>query len=224
MACCLSIWEPVLGVQLTLLLICFLSKFMLHGRQMMELLLCCPLTLLVLLIESYLYDSFTTSGIDVSPYSSLSSFHFSLTDQQAYASLAYLLFHYCLSKAFPKHSLSLIFFLILNADFIDVCNSLDLLANGIGIVDDANVLAFGKGIIESCSILKAELILGEMHGASFAPHKYVHVHFPKKTQSLPITPVELSPFTFHPRPHVCVLGVILDSKLPRHPHIAHIKS
>jgi hypothetical protein len=63
-----------------------------------------------------------------------------------------------------------------------------------------------------------------MHGASFAPHKYVLVHFPKKKRYLPITPLELPTFTLHPSPHARVLGLILDSKLSWHPHISLIKS
>jgi hypothetical protein len=41
-----------------------------------------------------------------------------------------------------------------NTDLIDVCNSPDLPATGIGFVDDANVLAFGKSTEETCSVLK----------------------------------------------------------------------
>ncbi len=67
---------------------------------------------------------------------------------------------------------------------IDVCISLDLPATGSGLVDDANVLAFGKSTEKTCSILKEIhsrcLTWGDMHGASFGPHKYVLVHFPKK--------------------------------------------
>ncbi len=63
-----------------------------------------------------------------------------------------------------------------------------------------------------------------LHGASFAPHKYVLIHFPKKKRILPITPLELPTITLHPSPHARVLGLILDSKLSWHPHISHIKS
>ncbi len=124
--------------------------------------------------------------------------------------------------------LSPILFLFYNADLIDACNSPDLPATGIGFVDDANVLAFGKSTEETCSVLKEIhsrcLTWGDMHGASFAPHKYVLVHFPKKKRNLPTTPLELPSFTLHPSPHARVLGLILDSKLSWHPHIAHIKS
>jgi hypothetical protein len=63
-----------------------------------------------------------------------------------------------------------------------------------------------------------------MHGASFAPHKYVLVHFPKEKQNMPITPLELSTFTLHPSHYAHILGLILNSKLSWHPHIAQIKS
>jgi hypothetical protein len=61
---------------------------------------------------------------------------------------------------------------------------LPLPATGIGVADDANVLAFGKITEETCSVLKdihsGCLTWGDMHDASFAPHKYVLVHYPKK--------------------------------------------
>ncbi len=101
--------------------------------------------------------------------------------------------------------LSPILFLFYNADLTDVCNSPDLPATGIGFVDDANVLAFGKNTEETCSVLKEIhsrcLTWGDMHGASFAPYKYVLVPFPKKKRNLPITPLELPTFTLHPSPH-----------------------
>jgi hypothetical protein len=125
-------------------------------------------------------------------------------------------------------SFSLILFLFYTASLIDICNSPDLPATSIGYVDDTNVLAFGKSTEETCSVVKEIhsrcLTWGDMHGASFAPHKYVPVHFPKKKRNLPITPLELPTFTLHPSPCARVLGLILDSKLSWHPHIAHIKS
>jgi hypothetical protein len=58
--------------------------------------------------------------------------------------------------------------------------------------------------IRSCYLTR-----GDMHGASFALQKYFLVHFPKKKQNLPITPLELPTFTLHPSPHAQVLGLIL---------------
>jgi hypothetical protein len=79
--------------------------------------------------------------------------------------------------------LSPIPFLLYNADLNDVCNSPDLLATGIDFVDDTNVWAIGKSTEETCSILKEIhsdfLTWGDMHSASFAPHRYVCIHFPK---------------------------------------------
>jgi hypothetical protein len=51
-------------------------------------------------------------------------------------------------------------------------------------------LAFGKSTEETCSVLKEIhsrcLTWGDMHGASFASHKYVHVHFPKNKRNFPL--------------------------------------
>ncbi len=64
-----------------------------------------------------------------------------------------------------------ILLLFYNSDLVDVCNTPNLPATGIGFVDDANVLAFGKSTEETCSILKEIysrcLTWGDMHGASF---------------------------------------------------------
>jgi hypothetical protein len=125
-------------------------------------------------------------------------------------------------------SFSPILLLFYNADLIDIGNSPDLPATSIGYVDDTNVLAFGKSTEETCSVVKDNdsccLTWGDMHGAYFASHKYVLVHFPKKKRNLPLTPLELLTFTLHPSSHALVLGLILDSKLFWHPHFAHIKT
>ncbi len=119
-------------------------------------------------------------------------------------------------------------FLFYNADLIDVCNSPDLRATSICLVDEANVLAFGKSTEETCSVLKEihsrRLTWGDMHCASFVPHKYVFVHFHTKKRNLTTTPIGLPTFILHPSPYARELGLILDSKLSWNPHIALIKS
>jgi hypothetical protein len=52
-----------------------------------------------------------------------------------------------------------------------------------------------------------------MHGASFAPHKYVLLHCPKKNRNLPTNYHELQTFNFYPSPYARVLGLVLDYKL-----------
>ncbi len=109
-------------------------------------------------------------------------------------------------QGIPQGSpLSTILFLFYNADLIDVCNSPNIPATDIGFVDDTNVLAFGKSTEETCCVVKEIhsrcLTWGDMHGASFTPHKYVLVNFSKKKRNLPITPLELPTFTLHPSPH-----------------------
>jgi hypothetical protein len=80
----------------------------------------------------------------------------------------------CDSQGSP---LTLILCLFYNADLIDACNSPSITATSIGFCDDANVLAFGKNTEETCFILKdihsRYLTRGDMHGVSFAPHRYV---------------------------------------------------
>jgi hypothetical protein len=61
-----------------------------------------------------------------------------------------------------------------------------------------------------------------MLGASFAPHEYFFVQFPKKKQNLPTSPLDLPTLTLHCSPHARVLGLIYDFKLYWHPHINHI--
>jgi hypothetical protein len=81
-------------------------------------------------------------------------------------------------------SLSPILFLFYNADLIDACNPSNLPTTGIGFVDDTNVLAFEKSTEGTCSVLKkiysSYLTWEDKLDASFAPRKFVHVHYPNK--------------------------------------------
>jgi hypothetical protein len=121
-----------------------------------------------------------------------------------------------------------ILFLFYNANLVDICNSLDSPITSIGFVDDVNILAFGKSTEETCRMLRdihdRWLIWGKMHGTSFVPEKYALVHFSRKERNIPITPLILPTTILNPSPHAHVLGLILDSRLSWHPHIASIKS
>jgi hypothetical protein len=58
-------------------------------------------------------------------------------------------------RGVPQGStLSHIIFLIYNTDLVDVCNSPNLSAISISLVDNINVLVFGSSIKETGSILK----------------------------------------------------------------------
>jgi hypothetical protein len=92
------------------------------------------------------------------------------------------------TDAFPTHMgipqgspLSPILFLFYNANFVDACNLPTLPSSGIGFVDDVNALAFGKTTKDNCrtlqSIHERYLEWAGKHGASFAPEKYILVHF-----------------------------------------------
>jgi hypothetical protein len=92
-----------------------------------------------------------------------------------------------------------------------------------------NALAFGKSTEENCITLQTVheqcLEWAKRHGASFAPEKYILVHFSKaRTKHNSTCPLVLPTSTIYSSPSACVLGVILDKKLSWQPHLQHIKS
>ncbi len=96
-------------------------------------------------------------------------------------------------------------------------------------MDDVNALAFSKSTKENCKTLQAVhercLEWARRHEASFAPGKYILVHFTKaRTKHNSTCPLILPDATINPSPHARVLGVILDKKLSWQPHLQHIKS
>ncbi len=104
-----SRWEPTQGGLLTLHRRCWYSKSMLHGRQTMGWLHCCPLTCLGLMIESCPHGSFTTSERYTSLSGLLTTFlHFSLTAPLPFVSLAFLLLCFQLFLAFLRAHPSLL--------------------------------------------------------------------------------------------------------------------
>jgi hypothetical protein len=140
------------------------------------------------------------------------------------------------TNAFSTHTgipqgalLSPILFLFYNANLLDICNCLTLPASGISIVDDVNALAYGKLTEESCRMLQTVhercLDWAKKHGASFAPDKYILVHFTKaRTKHNTSCPLVLPASMLYPSLSALVLGVILDKKLSWQPHLQHIKS
>ncbi len=94
------------------------------------------------------------------------------------------------TNAFSTHTgvpqgspLSPILFLFYNANLVEACNSPTLLASGTGFYDGVNAQAFGKSTEENCRMLQTVhercLEWARRHGASFAPEKYILVHFTK---------------------------------------------
>jgi hypothetical protein len=140
------------------------------------------------------------------------------------------------TDAFPTHTgipqgspLSPILFLFYNANLVDACNLPTSPSSGIGFVDDVNALAFGKTTEDNCRTLQNIhdrcLEWARKHGASFAPEKYILVHFTKlRTKHNTSCPLTLPSLTITPFPSARVLGVILDKKLSWQPHLQHIKS
>jgi hypothetical protein len=77
--------------------------------------------------------------------------------------------------------LSPIRFLFYNANQVEICNSLTLLASRTGFVDNVNAMGFGKLMGKNCRTLQTVheqcVEWARRHGASFAPEKYILVHF-----------------------------------------------
>jgi hypothetical protein len=76
-----------------------------------------------------------------------------------------------------------ILFLVCNANLVNACNLPTSPYWGISFVDDVNTLAFGKKTEDNCrtlqSIHKRCLEWARKPGASFAPEKYILMHFTK---------------------------------------------
>jgi hypothetical protein len=122
-----------------------------------------------------------------------------------------------------------ILFLFYNANLVEISNPPTLPASGTSFVDDVNALAFGKSTEENRRTLQTVyercLEWARRHGASFAPEKYILVHFTKaRTKHNHSCPLNLPTSTIHPSPSARVLGVILDKKLSWQPHLVHLKS
>jgi hypothetical protein len=138
------------------------------------------------------------------------------------------------TDCFPTHTgiargslLSPFLFLFYNTNLIDAFNPPTLPVSGTSFVDDVNTLAFGKSTEENSKLLQTVheccLEMARRHGASFAPEKYVLMHFTKaRTKQNSACPLILPTSTIHPSPHARVLGVILNKKLSWQPHLQHI--
>jgi hypothetical protein len=125
--------------------------------------------------------------------------------------------------------LSLILFLFYNANLVKACNPQTLPESGISFVDDVKALALGKSTEENCRTLQTVhercLEWARRNGASFAPEKYIPVHFNKaRSKHNSDCPLILPTSTIHRSLSARVLGVILDKKLSWQPHLQHIKS
>jgi hypothetical protein len=125
--------------------------------------------------------------------------------------------------------LSPIFILFYNANHVNACNLPTFPTSGIGFVDSVNALAFGKTTKDNCRTLQSlhEHCLGwaRRHGASFAPDKYILVHFTKaRTKHNTTCQFTLPSFIITPCQSACVLGVIRDKTLSWQLHLQNIKS
>jgi hypothetical protein len=119
--------------------------------------------------------------------------------------------------------------LLYDANLVKICNPSTLPASGTGSVYDVNALAFGKLTEENCRMLYTAheqcLECARSHGASFAPEKYILMHFTKARTKHNKTCSRILPTsTIHPSLSAHVLGVILNKKLSRQPYLHHIKS
>ncbi len=126
-------------------------------------------------------------------------------------------------------SLSLILFLLYNANHVDACNLPTSPSSEISFVNDVNALAFCKTTEDNCRRLqrihKHCLEWARKHKASFASEKYIFMRCTKARTKHNITCLlTLLSFTITPSPSARVLGVILDKKFSWQPHLQHIKS
>jgi hypothetical protein len=91
---------------------------------------------------------------------------------------------------FPMHTgilqgtlRSPILFFFYNANLVDICNPRSLPTSGLGFLDDVKALACGKSTEENWKTLQDIhercLDWARRHGATFAPGKYILVHFTK---------------------------------------------
>jgi hypothetical protein len=134
--------------------------------------------------------------------------------------------HTSILQGSPPSPILILFY---NTNLVDACNPQSLSASGTGFVDDVNTLAFGKSTEENCRTLQTVpeqcLEWARRHGASFAPEKYILVHFTKaRTKHNNSCPFILPTSTIQRSPSAQVLGIILDKKLSWQPHLQHIKS
>jgi hypothetical protein len=129
----------------------------------------------------------------------------------------------------PGSPLSLILFLFSNANLVEICYPPTLPVSRTSFVNNVNALALGKSTEEYCRMLQTVhercLDWARMHGATFAPEKYILVHFTKaRTKHNRTCPLIQPTSTIHPSPSARVLSVILETKLSWQPHLQHIKS
>jgi hypothetical protein len=104
-------------------------------------------------------------------------------------------------------------FFLNNAYFVDTCNLPTLPAYWIGFDNDMNTLALGKTTEDHCRMLQSLdercLELARRHWASFAPDKFILVHFTKVTTMYNTAcQLTLPSFTINPSPFACVFGDI----------------
>jgi hypothetical protein len=94
-------------------------------------------------------------------------------------------------------------------------------------VDNVTTLAFGKSTEENYRTLqtvhKRCLEWARRYGASFAPEKYVLVHFTKaRTKHNSACPLILPTSTINSSPHAPILGVMHDKGLSWQPRLRRV--
>ena len=125
-------------------------------------------------------------------------------------------------------SLSVILFLLYNAELFKICEDQRLRTLGIGFVDDATIMAYGPSTEGNCRALEKIhdklLIWARKFGMKFAPQKYELVHFARRTRAFNMSEtVHITEDGISASPAMRVLGIQVDKKLKWGAQIKSVK-
>jgi hypothetical protein len=123
--------------------------------------------------------------------------------------------------------ISPILFLFYNEELVRRCND-NGKSSGIGFVDDVNILAWGESTESNCKKLsQVHDICADWairHGAAFAPQKYELIHLTRSPRRFNMAAsIIVNECNIHPKAHIRILGLQIDTKLKWGPHLKNIE-